>query len=100
MRSSSVWSPSASKRCSRRTWRTKAARAAVAQKLAEFQRDPKAWLAANLNPRLGEHTPKGYEAFSNATMDWNIWVPRQTSTSGMGRDTATAQENAKAAIKE
>ena len=75
-------------------------RAAVAQKLAEFQRDPKAWLAANLNPALGERAPKGYEAFSNATVDWNIWAPRQTSTSGMGRDTATAQENAKAAIKE
>ena len=75
-------------------------RAAVAQKLAEFQHDPKAWLAANLNPALGEHAPKGYEAFSNATVDWNIWAPGQTSTSGTGRDTATAQENAKAALKE
>ncbi len=51
--------------------------AAVAQKLAEFQRDPKAWLSANLNPRLGEQKPKGYEAFFNATMEWNTWVPPQ-----------------------
>jgi hypothetical protein len=51
-------------------------REAVAQKLAEFQRDPKAWLTANLNPQLGEQAPKGYEAFSNATIDWNVWVPR------------------------
>ncbi len=48
-------------------------RADVAQKLAEFQRDPKAWLAANLNPALGESTPKGYEAFSNARVDWSTW---------------------------
>jgi hypothetical protein len=51
-------------------------RAAVAQKLVEFQRDPKAWLTQNLNPRLGEHTPKGYEQFFNATMDWSIWLPQ------------------------
>jgi hypothetical protein len=75
-------------------------RAAVAQKLAEFQRDPKAWLAANLNPALGEHAPKGYEAFSNATVDWSIWTPGQTTVSAMGRDTAAAQDNAKALIKE
>jgi hypothetical protein len=50
-------------------------RAEVAQKLAEFQRDPKAWLEINLNPSLGEHPPQGYEAFSNATMDWDVWVP-------------------------
>jgi len=49
--------------------------AAVAQKLTEFQRDPMAWLNSNLNPRLGEHAPNGYEAFSNATMEWNIWTP-------------------------
>jgi hypothetical protein len=50
-------------------------RAAASQILAEFQRDPKAWLASHLNPQLGEHTPKGYEAFSNATNDWSQWVP-------------------------
>ena len=48
-------------------------RPAMAQKLAEFQQDPQAWLAANLNPALGEKTPPGYEAFSNATLDWNAW---------------------------
>ncbi len=41
--------------------------------LAEFQRDPKAWLNAFLNPLPGEHTPKGYEAFFNATVDWTKW---------------------------
>lgn len=50
-------------------------RAAMARKLEEFQRDPKAWLNENLNPSLGERPPKGYEAFSNATMDWDVWVP-------------------------
>lgn len=48
-------------------------RPAMAQKLAEFQQDPRAWLAANLNPALGEKTPPGYEVFSNATLDWNVW---------------------------
>ncbi len=48
-------------------------RPAMAQKLAEFQQDPQAWLTANLNPALGEKTPPGYEVFSNATMDWNVW---------------------------
>ena len=52
-------------------------RAAAAQMLTEFQRDPKAWLKSYLNPELGEHTPRGYEAFSNATMDWSQWIPRQ-----------------------
>ena len=52
-------------------------RAAAAQMLAEFQRDPEAWLKSHLNPQMGEHTPKGYEAFSNATMDWSQWVPRK-----------------------
>jgi hypothetical protein len=52
-------------------------RPAAAQMLAEFQRDPKAWLASHLNPQLGEHTPKGYEAFFNATNDWSTWVPRK-----------------------
>ncbi|MEI8290627.1 MAG: hypothetical protein WCH99_14255 [Verrucomicrobiota bacterium] len=42
--------------------------AAVAQKLAEFQRDPKAWLAANFNPH-------DYE--TKTTIDWSKWVPRQ-----------------------
>jgi hypothetical protein len=49
-------------------------RDAMAHKLQEFQRDPSAWLDANLNPRNGEPTPSGYEAFSNATMDWDVWV--------------------------
>ncbi len=52
-------------------------RAAAAQMLAEFQRDPKAWLGSHLNPQLGEHTPKGYEAFFNATNDWSNWLPRK-----------------------
>ena len=52
-------------------------KAVVGQKLAEFQHDPRAWLNSNLNPRPGEHTPKGYEAFFNATMDWRIWTPPQ-----------------------
>jgi hypothetical protein len=50
-------------------------RAAAAQMLAELQRDPRAWLKSHLNPELGERTPTGYEAFSNATMDWGQWVP-------------------------
>jgi hypothetical protein len=50
-------------------------RAEVTQKLVEFQRDPKAWLDANLHPSSGKHPPQGYEAFSNATMDWDVWVP-------------------------
>ncbi len=75
-------------------------RTEVAQKLAEFQRDPKAWLAANLNPALGEPTPKGYEAFSNATVDWSIWVPPHKSVPVPGRDPAVAQEHSKAAKQE
>lgn len=54
----------------------------VVGKLAEFRRDPKAWLAANLNPQLGEQPLKGYEAFSNATIDWNVWVPRKDAKPG------------------
>jgi hypothetical protein len=50
-------------------------RPVAAQMLAEFQRDPKAWLATHLNPQLGERTPAGYEAFFNATNDWSIWLP-------------------------
>ena len=42
--------------------------AAVAQKLAEFQRDPKAWVGKNLNPL-------DYE--TRTTIDWSKWVPRQ-----------------------
>ena len=38
---------------------------AVAQKLAEFQRDSKAWLIANFNPR-------DYE--TKTTIDWSKWV--------------------------
>ena len=42
--------------------------AAVAQKLAELQRDPKAWVGKNLNPL-------DYE--TRTTIDWSKWVPRQ-----------------------
>lgn len=52
-------------------------RPVAAQMLAGFHSDPKAWLASHLNPQLGEPTPKGYEAFFNATNDWSIWVPRK-----------------------
>ena len=41
---------------------------AVAQKLAEFRADPKAWLAANLNPR-------DYESI--CTPDWTKWTTHQ-----------------------
>lgn len=40
--------------------------AEVSQKLEEFRKDPKAWLAANLNPRTYE---------SICTIDWSKWVP-------------------------
>lgn len=40
----------------------------VADKWAQFQRDPKAWVGANF-------TPQDYE--SRATMDWSKWIPRQ-----------------------
>ncbi len=40
----------------------------VVAKLAEFRRDPRAWIAANLAPR-------SYE--SKASPDWSKWVPRQ-----------------------
>ncbi len=42
--------------------------AAVTQKLADFQRDPRAWLRVNFNPR-------DYE--TKTTLDWSKWVPRQ-----------------------
>jgi hypothetical protein len=59
----------------RRDVENQGGRSEVAQKLAELQRDPKAWLVSNLNPKFGEHAPKGYEAFSNATVDWEMWKP-------------------------
>jgi len=40
--------------------------APVAEKLAAFGADPKAWLTANLNPRTYE---------SICTVDWSKWVP-------------------------
>ena len=49
----------------------------VTQLLAEFQRDPKAWVNNHLNHQHGEQTPKGYEVFFNATNDWSKWVPIQ-----------------------
>lgn len=42
--------------------------AAVAQKLAELQREPKAWVSKNLNPL-------DYE--TRTTIDWSKWIPRQ-----------------------
>ena len=65
---------------------------AAAQELAAFQHDPKAWLAAHLNPALGEHVPKGYEAFSNATVDWNIWSPGPDSKSVMEHNAAAGED--------
>ena len=48
----------------------------VAQKLAEFQRDPKAWVEANFNP---QRTPPVFKDLpgheSRATVDWSQWVP-------------------------
>ena len=49
--------------------------AAVVQKLAEFQRDPHAWLDANLNPRDYKATNLGGEFESRATLDWSKWLP-------------------------
>ena len=40
--------------------------APMAEKLAAFRKDPKAWLNANLNPRTYE---------SICTIDWSKWVP-------------------------
>ena len=51
--------------------------AAVAQKLAEFQRDPKAWVDANLNPRDYKPTPLGGDYESRATLDWSKWLPAE-----------------------
>lgn len=42
--------------------------AAVAKKLAELRRDPKAWIAANLSPKVHE---------TRTQIDWSKWVPRQ-----------------------
>jgi hypothetical protein len=41
---------------------------AAQQKLSEFQRDPKTWVAANFAPR-------DYE--TKTTIDWSKWIPRQ-----------------------
>ncbi len=41
---------------------------AVAKKLAELRRDPKAWIAANLSPKVHE---------TRTQIDWSKWVPRQ-----------------------
>jgi hypothetical protein len=38
------------------------------QKLAEFQKDPVAWLKVNLAPREYE---------TRTTIDWQRWIPRQ-----------------------
>jgi hypothetical protein len=40
----------------------------VLAKLAEFRRDPQAWIAANLAPRTYE---------TKASPDWSKWIPRQ-----------------------
>ena len=40
----------------------------VTQKLAEFQRDPKAWVTKNFNP---------LDFQTKTTIDWSKWVPRQ-----------------------
>lgn len=40
----------------------------VVAKLAEFRRDPRAWIAANLAPRTYE---------TKASPDWSKWIPRQ-----------------------
>jgi hypothetical protein len=53
-----------------------AGNAVVAQKLAEFQRDPKAWVEANFNPQRSPAEFKnlpGHE--TRATVDWSKWVP-------------------------
>ena len=55
-----------------------AGNAVVAQKLTEFQRDPKAWLDANFNPQRSPADFKnlpGHE--SRATVDWSKWLPRK-----------------------
>jgi hypothetical protein len=51
--------------------------AAVAQKLAEFRRDRKAWVDANLNPRDYKPTPLGGDYESRATLDWSKWLPAE-----------------------
>ncbi len=72
-------------------------RAEVAAKLAELRRDPKAWLGAHLNSALGERTPKGYEAFSNATVDWKVWIPPQKPAPDAGRTPNASQDLPKTA---
>jgi hypothetical protein len=43
-------------------------RAEVAQKLAELQSNPKAWLSTNYLP---------FEYETKTVIDWSRWVPRQ-----------------------
>jgi ATP phosphoribosyltransferase len=43
-------------------------RSEMKQKLAEFQKDPVAWLKVNLAPREYE---------TRTTIDWQRWIPRQ-----------------------
>jgi len=53
-----------------------AGNAAVAQKLAEFRRDPKTWLDGNFNPLRSPAEFKnlpGHE--TRATVDWSKWLP-------------------------
>ena len=50
----------------------------AAQKLAEFQRDPKSWLDANFNSKRSPAEFKnlpGHE--TRATVDWSQWQPRK-----------------------
>jgi hypothetical protein len=51
--------------------------AAVDQKLAAFQRDPRAWVGENLNPLHGPPTITNLPKHeTRATIDWSTWVPR------------------------
>ena len=47
----------------------------ILREFAEFQRDPKAWLDTNLNPRDYKATNLGGEFESRATLDWSKWLP-------------------------
>ena len=55
-----------------------AGNAVATQKLAEFQRDPKAWVEANFNP---QRTPAEFKNLpgheSRATVDWSQWRTRK-----------------------
>lgn len=59
--------------------RNQAGQAAVAQKLAEFQRDPKAWIGGNFNPERAKANPARLpEHETRAVIDWSKWVaPRR-----------------------